>query len=354
MPGWTPEQDAALEAEVAKRAESAKAADAAKATPPVKDKGEPPAAKETSSPENVPPVAGEEKVTNDEAGDKDKGKTPESQGAFDVSFLPEDVRSRVHFDDEKSFAAVKSGWMAHAEATKKFQEAGAIRRDAENYRAVVADEEVGGVLLQAAALRKAGKKFRLVEEGQPTPKAEEPEFDPFDPKAHERIARKAVREELGQFREELERPSKVTVAVNSALEAYAAAENIDQPTMIEAIKMADAALVKAGRKWDPEQVAVLMPGYVEAAKAKKPAAPPPGANKAPPSNGHKGTEEASSPVGRGGPHQTHVVPPPAFYVDGHTPNRRLTNAEWDEENLYRMRLRFGPNVTIEDIRSVTR
>lgn len=351
LPTYGPEQDLALETAFA-----AAAVAAVTATPPANaDKGAPPVASGNGS--DKPAVVTGGSISGESVAGGDKGAAPPPPAdAPDLTWLPEDVRSKVHFDDDETHARVKSGFMAHAAATAKFddaaklrKEAEAIERDAKNYRALIAHP-------------KAGEIARAALEGREIPDpAAQPEADPNEPVTRaeaERIAATKAAAMKTDLVEEMQRPEKIRAAVNGAISAYAAENKVPEKVMTEAVQAANASLLKRGRVWetDPEQVATLLDGFVEAARVKyaaKPAAPATG-QVVPPPNGHIGTEEVASPTGKGGPHTTNVVPVPSFYVNGQMPKRPLTAVEWEEQHLFRMRERFGPGVTLEQIRAANR
>lgn len=357
MPGWTPEDDANLAKAMGERVAAARAADAAASAPPAKaGKGGAPDAAAANPSDNDQPEQ-TDSVSSDAAGATDKGGTPPPAAptTFDTLFLPERSRSKVHFDDDQAYADVRAAVDGgRAAATQKFQDASALRRDAENYRALIGDPDLAAVIVQAKADKLAGRSPAFPASGAP-PR----ELDPLDPKSvEEHIARtvaEGVAQPIRELREELSRPAKLKAAVNEALGDFATANGVDVATMQAAVRLADARLIETGKKWHPDLVDVLMPSYVELARAKQaPATPPPasGASKTtPPTNGHAGTDEVASPTGRGGAHQAHVIPLPRHFVNGKPPQRPRSSTEYEDEMLYAMRKRYGPDVTIEDVRA---
>ena len=334
-----------MAAESAKRIESAKAAEAAKQAP-VKDKAAPPA---NVPADKVDAPAPSDVVSATEA-DADKAKAPETVEEADLSFLPEAVRSQVKVSSVQAAAALKSGWMAHSEATKRFTEAKAMERDATNYRDLVADPELAEIVTKAVMDKRAGRK-PLAPVAEP-----DPEIDPFDPKSVASFVSKQVETKVSEARAadqaERERPNEVKAAVNEALNAYQLDRAIDPAIFVEAVKMADAALVKNRRVWDPETVDVLIEPYVALASAAKAKQVTEAVNKADTKNGRSGTAEAASPTGLGGPHTAHVIPLPAHLATGKPP-KAITDEMREQELLYAMRRRYGPGVTLEDVRAAT-
>lgn len=344
---WTPERDAAFAKESAQMAEAAKAAAATKRGPATADKpADPPAA----APDKVPvPASGV--VVSDGKDAADKAKAPDAPELPDLSFLPESVRSKVHFDDDHALATVKSGWMAHSEATKRFTEAKALERDALNYRALVADEDAAAVVAKVLADKKAGRKVALPVD--PTP---EPELDTLDPtaiksyidskaKAAEEAA--AVRAKA-EIRQDLDAPTVYRNAMNAAISAYAAEHAVEQDVMVEAVKL--AAADNAGVEVYPEDVARLMGGYVRAARYAKATVTTTPTNKPVTGSGRTGTEAVTSPTGRGGTSTAHTISYPEHWVNGKPP-RVETDAQAEMSLLYAMRRRLGPEVTLEDVRA---
>ncbi len=354
MPPWGPQEDAAL----AKAMEEAAAKAAATSAPPVKtDKGA------TSLPvepdKEIAVAAGE--VSGATTGE-DKGTTPPDAGtAPDLSFLPEDVRSKIHVDSEEAAAALKSGWMAHSEATKRFTEAKAVQRDADNYRALVSDPDLAEVVVKAVADKKAGKKPNASPASPPAEDVE-PEVDPLDSesiKAHSRWEVSQVRKEMAALKatiSEATRPDPLQ-AVKASLLAYQADKKVDDGVMQAAVEAANANLASEGvTAWTPETAAdfvAYVKGFVANAKS-VPAPVTPAKQPVQPTNGQPGLAAVTSPVSRGGTHQAHVVPMPKHYVNGEPPKRPRTAEEWADEDLYRMQMRFGPNVTREDLLTASR
>lgn len=353
LPTWTPEQDAAfveesnrIKAEYAKEtgtspAQADKDATSDDAAPPDKAAGEAPGADSRGT-----------------AATEGQGETPpDDAGTFDLSFLPESVRSKIRVEDEEAHAALKSGWMAHSEATKRFQEAKRLEREAENYRSITSDPEIAKVVHSMIADKLAGKPLS-------TPKVVEeqiPAIDPFEPatiEAHvekrvEIALRKSMEAEAARRRAEAEAPVLAKQAVTEALVAYVAESGIDEATAKEATALANARLLARGKTWDPERVDVLMDAAVAEVRLKK-AAPAPSApaNKTvPPQNGASGTATVASPVGRGGAHAAHAIPAPKYSNGLSTPPAHMTDEDYEQEMLYAMRKRFGPNVTIDDVRA---
>lgn len=352
LPTWTPEHDASLETALA--AHAAKAV--ATATPPAQaDKG---AVPPTPTGSDKATVESGGSVSGESVAGGDKGATPPPPAdAPDLSWLPDEVRSKVHFDDDETHAKVKSGFMAHSAATAKFteaarlrEEAKAIERDAANYRVLSAHPRAKDIV-------KAVVEGGDVPEPQPT---REP-VDTSDPAAvlAELDRTKAeAKAEVDKLREELTGPARHRQAVIDTLRAFEVDNSVPEKVMTEAVAAADAYLLSKGRKWNPETAADLVAGYVEVARAKyatkPPPVPAPTGQPAVPPNGHTGTAEVASPTGSGGPHNQGLVPLPSFYVNGKMPNRPLTAAEWNEQDLYRMRERYGPGVTPEQIRIANR
>ena len=367
LPPYTPEMDAALAKEIEARSEQAKAEADTKAKKGPAKAAKPETSETAATPDTVKASEGAGQVSSPADGATDTGEHPPvTPDALDLSFLPEEVRSKVHFDDDKAYAAVKSGWLAHSEATRKFQEASVLRkeadadkRDAENYRALVADPDVAQVVVKAVADKRDGKK-----PSPPAPSVLDAPIDPENPVASIDAKLKALADkqrELDQREAKAREAANVRVAVGDAVLAYATQSGEDPAVVEQAVKDCDAALAKNGQKWTPETVAVLLPPYVEMAKAKRASAPKPFAptngavTKTAPASATPGTETVASPTGRGGVHQTQPVPYPSWYVNGQPPKGyKPGEADLEQEHLYLMRRRFGPNVTLEDIRSVSR
>lgn len=344
MSSYTPADDANLLKAMEEAAAKAKAEAEANSAPPEKDKGA-----------SSPGVATGDKGNGEETGSVTNGTAPQSDkapnapdfgSAFDTSFLPESVRSKVHFDDDAAFAAVKNGYLAHAEATRKFQEASALKRDAENYRALVSDPDY----VQAIAKVTTEKAT-----GNPAPAPEsEPELDPLDPNSVKTFIAKQIQVEKAKVVQEMSAPAVHLQRVNGAISAYFSDKGLDQAACKRCVDAVQENMASHGGMWTPEMVPILLAPYVAAERAKiaspsTPAAPP--ANKTAPVNGAPGLERVASPVGRNGPHQTQTIPFPKHFVNGEPPKgRRASEAELEEELLYAMRKRFGPDVTIEDVR----
>jgi hypothetical protein len=349
LPTWTPELDAEMAKASAQIIAEAKAA--ANAPPPDTDKGA-----DAVNPAQTPDKGEssvEGSVSNTPASGTDKGDVapPTPPSELDLTFLPEDVRSEIQIKTEKAYAAIKAGWETRGESTKRWMEAADMRkaaeadkRDAENYRALLNDPAKGISVLQAAMGGPAEPAAPAAAEAPPDPVLDPAAFQAWlDKRDEDREARI-----LTKVREERERPNVLRNAVNDALTAYAEENAVDQAVMEAAVKAADASLRARGKVWNPDQVPVLMDGFIASARAKAPATPTPA-----PTNGHAGTTEVVSPVGRGGPHQANLVPVPHFFVNGSPPNRDLTNDEMEQVGLYATRKHLGPGVTLEEYRAVS-
>lgn len=330
----TPEQAASFAAESAKIVEAEKSAAVV------------PDPKAGAVPDKVAdPKAGE--AVSGAEGSADKGETPPVKpDALDLSFLPESVRSKVHVDDDHALAALKSGYMAHGAATKKFQEAAALKDAADKWNFIVGDPDLADLVVKAIADKKAGRK--------PVLPADEPdpEIDPLDPKSVasviDRRVKAGVEEGVGRLREELDAPARYHAEMNAALGAYAEQHAIEPDVMVEAIKLAAADLSKSGETAEPRDVPRLMGAYVRLARVAKPTTTP--VNKPVTPNGHAGTEAVTSPTARGGPHTGGVVPFPSHWKNGECPLHE-TDEQMESSHLYRMRRLYGPNVTLEDVRA---
>jgi len=334
----TPAQSDSLAAASAKIIADAKAPAASKpadATVAKPDKVEAPAA---------------DGVVSGAGGSADKAQAPAKPDALDLSFLPESVRSKVHVDDDHALAALKSGYMAHGEATKKFQEAAALRRSAENYDFLMADPDLAAVVVKAVADKQAGRKPSEAPTDTP-----EPEIDPFDPKSVaseiDRRAEVKASEKIEAFRKELDAPNVWRAKMNEAIGSYAASHAVEEAVMIEAVKLAAADFQAEGFTPQPDDVARLMGPYVRLARVSaKPAVAPPVNNLVESKNGRPGTEAVTSPTGRGGPHTASVLAFPSHWKNGVCPLRE-TDEQATASHLYRMRARYGPDVTLEDVRA---
>jgi hypothetical protein len=354
-----PDPDAALEAEFTKRA----AAKAAASTAPVKTDtadSTPAATGDKPNGETAAPVSGAAVTA------EDKAKAPDAATTLDLSFLPENVRSQVHFDSEEAAAAVKAGWLAHGAATKKFieasnlrKEAEALQRSAKNYDALVADPDVA-LVIKAVEDKRNGKK-----PAAPAPAEDDPALALLGPDGIAAIDRRteakvsAANAEVTRLREEIEsitRPTAQRAVFNQTCDAFVAANQVEQDVMAEAIRMADADLAKDGQSLidvDPKMLPILLRPQVEVARLKKRVPPVAVANKNGAANGQAGTAEVASPVGRGGAHSEQSVPFPKHYVNGQPPRRPRTAAEWAEEDDFRVKLAYGPNATASDVRAAS-
>ncbi len=337
---WTPEKDAAFAAESKRMV-----ADASKA----------PAAKQDKQVDSAAPVPDKvdgskaEAVVSDDKGPADKAKAPDGPEAPDLSFLPESVRSKVHFDDDHALGTVKSGFMAHAEATKKFQAASALQRDAENYRFLIGDEDMAAVVAKAMADKKAGRKI-----GVPAVAPVATDVDPLDPASlaqfvtstAEKVADEKVAAARTEVQKELDAPTLYRNAMNAAITEYAKANAVETDVMAEAVKL--AAADNANVDVFPEDVPRLMGGYVRAARLSKQVTKP--VNKPVVGNGHAGTEAVTSPNGRGGSAVANTLTFPAHWVNGRPP-RVETDAQAELTMLYAIQKNYGPDVTLEAART---
>ena len=228
------------------------------------------------------------------------------------------------------------------------EKAQALERDAKNYRDLVSDPDVAAVIVQAVADKRSGKKPVV-----PAPVEDEP-LDTLDPKAVvdriDKSGAKATADALTQLRAELSAPDKYRAAMNAAIGAYAVKHEVDQATMSEAVRLAIEEL-GADAQVSPEQVPSLLPAYVRLARmTAKPAATP--ENKVAPKIEPTGTESVASPTGRAGSAATSTIPFPKHFVNGEPPRgHRPTPSEYEQEALFSARRRFGPQVTLEDLRT---
>lgn len=288
-------------------------------------------------------------VVSGDTAEADKANAPAKPDALDLSFLPENVRSKVTVADDEALAVLKSGFMAHPVATKKFQDASKLREEAEALKRSAANYD----FLMADEARAAKVLAIMSDKGGTPPVDDAEELDTLDPKSVLSVIDKRVEKAKADVRAELRReadaPKVWADSMNSALGEYAEKHSVDVDTMTAAIKLAEADFKAENVRPEPEDVPRLMGAYVRLARlTPKPAAATPPVNKPATGNGHAGLETVTSPTARGGPFTGNVVPFPAHWKNGEQPLHESED-QMATSHLYRMRVRFGPQVTLEDV-----
>lgn len=318
----------------------------AKKAPPAGDKGK--ADGEAPPVENAPagdaaPVSAGENSPPDNAE-----KAPEAEEPVDLSWLPdESVRQELAKAKLPKAVAdkLKSGWIGHAETTRRFQEIAGIKRDAENWKAATSDPErarkIVAILTDAPVEPSATD---VVDADPPV------DFDPLDPKSVARYtatvaakaAEVAARKATESFwQERVEGPLAKKEAVNGAISQYAEQHNVPKDVMLSAVASLKESWASAGVPLSPELVPALLAPHVEAAKLRALSAPKPPASKGNNgANGQGGLSEVASPSGRAGTAAGSTIPIPEFIRQNRLPQ---TDAEIDEGIRYAAAKRYGPD-----------
>jgi hypothetical protein len=278
----------------------------------------------------------------------------------DLSFLPEDIRSEFQTLSPKAADALKKGWLQEKDATKKWQEAAELRKQAEAFKA---NAELWDRLASRPEAMRAAMK--VLEGGEAPSESAEVDPDTFDftqapdnaaiVKAMKALVRKMIAAEApgiadARVDERLIKPATLMQKRQLAVVALGREAGYTKEQLEDAIgKANDHYAALGGPTWDrldPEKAQAWVTPFLPAKAA---------------TNGKSTHSPLANPLGdvsrvaAPGTGANTIPPfPEPEVVRSKKPIAKMSPSELEEYTAHLLREKLGTPITVADLRGITR